>query len=61
LEDKWGICWIEKVCFSNTNNKLINEVGYANEKTKETKQNTIYYYVVHPLKFAWVLFLQEQK
>jgi hypothetical protein len=30
-------CLNEKVRFSNTNNKLINEVGYVNEKTKETK------------------------
>jgi hypothetical protein len=37
LENEWGIYLNEKVRFSNTNNKLINEVGYVNEKTKETK------------------------
>lgn len=29
--------WIEKVCFSNTNNKLMNEMGYVNEETEKTQ------------------------
>ncbi|WP_169803729.1 hypothetical protein [Neobacillus niacini] len=36
-EGYYGICWNEKVGFSNTNYKLMNEMGYVYEETKETK------------------------